>query len=169
MCDYTSGFRPPEMVKLRLAVTVSPKLKRRNDLVTIVPLSQTCPTILEAWHHRIEVDLPPPWGSGARWAKCDMLATVGYARLNLPYMEHPVTGSRQFVQRQLTGTDVVALRRACAAALGIVIEGYPPCGYIRTVPALPGLLGIRLKSKLAWRSPGVASTRLDESPSQAIG
>ena len=122
MCDFTPGFRPPEMVKLRLAVTISPKLKRRNDLVTIVPLSQSAPAPVEAWHHRIDLDLPPPWGAGARWAKCDMLATVGYARLDLPYSKHPVTGSRQRVQRMLPAADVAALRAAIAAALGIVIE-----------------------------------------------
>lgn len=119
VCDYGTGFREPEMVKRRLAVTISPKLKRRNDLVTVVPLSQTEPLAFEAWHCRIDEDVPLPWGPGPRWAKCDMIATVAYARLNLPHFRHPVTGVRQFVQIELDAIKVAELRAAAAAALGI--------------------------------------------------
>ncbi|SDA34652.1 type II toxin-antitoxin system PemK/MazF family toxin [Sphingomonas sp. NFR15] len=119
VCDYSTGFREPEMVKRRLAVTISPKLKRRNDLVTVVPLSTTAPHAEEPWHHRLELTLPPPWGDGPRWAKCDMLATVGYARLNLPHTRHPVTGARRYVQIQVSDEDVLALLHATRCALGI--------------------------------------------------
>lgn len=120
ICDYSTGFREPEMVKRRLAVTISPKLKRRNDLVTVVPLSQTVPKDLEPWHCQIDLDLPDPWGGGPRWAKADMLATVGYARLNLPHTKHPVTGTRTYVQVELDRHLVEALRRCAAAAIGFI-------------------------------------------------
>lgn len=120
VCDYAAGgFRQPEMTKRRLAVTISPKLKRRNDLVTVVPLSQTKPTPLEPWHTELIVAVPHPWGGGPRWAKCDMVATVGYARLNLPHTRHPVTNQRLFVQIELPEHEVEALRKAVSAALGI--------------------------------------------------
>jgi uncharacterized protein YifN (PemK superfamily) len=122
VCDYAKGgFRPPEMTKRRLAVTVSPKLKRRNDLVTVVPLSATRPSPIETWHVPLDLDVPAPWGDAARWAKCDMVATVGYDRLNLPHFRHHVTGSRQFWQHELSEGIIVELRRAVASALGIVI------------------------------------------------
>lgn len=64
ICNYTTGFRPPEMIKRRLAVTISPKLKRRNDLVTVVPLSATPPVPTEKWHVELHDDIPEPWGQG---------------------------------------------------------------------------------------------------------
>lgn len=124
VCDYAKGgFRPPEMAKRRLAVTVSPKLKRRNDLVTVVPLSATPPSPMEAWHVALEIAVPDPWGDVPRWAKCDMVATVGYDRLDLPHFRHHVTGTRQYWQHELSAELVAELRRAVASALGIVIAG----------------------------------------------
>ena len=84
ICDYTTGFRKPEMIKKRLCVVVSPKLKRRDDLVSVVPLSESAPDPTEHWHHKIEL-VSKSWGDGPRWAKCDMIATVGYARLSRPH------------------------------------------------------------------------------------
>ena len=110
------------MVKRRLAVTLSPKLKRRDALVTVVPLSMSVPTPVERWHVTVDDDVPDPWGPGPRWAKCDMVATVGYARLNLPHSKHHVTGARQYHQIELRDDVVVRLRRAVAAAIGMAIE-----------------------------------------------
>ena len=122
ICDYQmGGFIPPEMSKRRLAITISPKLKRRNNLVTVVPLSTTAPDHVEAWHLPINLAIPAPWGDAPRWAKCDMIATVAYSRVNLPHFRHPVTGSRQHWQYELSTELVDDLRRAVANALGIVI------------------------------------------------
>ena len=120
ICDYATGFIKPEMVKRRLAITISPKLKRRNDLVSVVPLSETASVPVEEWHHKIDLKVPPPWGDGPRWAKCDMVATVCYGRLNLPHTKHPVTGTRTYVQIELPEV-VDELRRKVALALGISI------------------------------------------------
>ncbi|MEG3124431.1 type II toxin-antitoxin system PemK/MazF family toxin [Sphingomonas sp. GB1N7] len=119
LCDYSTGFKEPEMVKRRLAVIISPKLKRRNDLATVVPLSKSEPLYLEPWHFQVDQDIPEPWGPGPRWAKCDMLATVGYRRLDLPHGRHAVTNARIHHQVELDESIVEALRRAAAAALGI--------------------------------------------------
>jgi len=40
ICDF-KGFVPPEMVKRRPAVIVSPRMRKREGLCTIVPLSTT--------------------------------------------------------------------------------------------------------------------------------
>lgn len=42
LCDY-SGFRPPEMVKRRPVIVLSPRLAHRQHLATVVPLSTTVP------------------------------------------------------------------------------------------------------------------------------
>jgi uncharacterized protein YifN (PemK superfamily) len=41
--DFDQGFKVPEMVKRRLAVVISPVIKERGPLVTVVPLSTTAP------------------------------------------------------------------------------------------------------------------------------
>ena len=40
MCDFRTGFKPPEMVKMRPVVVVSGK---RTGVGTVVPLSATAP------------------------------------------------------------------------------------------------------------------------------
>jgi len=90
--------------------------------VTVVPLSMSAPTPVEPWHIEVPDEIPEPWGPGPRWAKCDMVATVGYTRLNLPHSKHRVTGVRQYHQIELEKAKVDQLRRAVSAAIGIVIE-----------------------------------------------
>lgn len=107
------------MVKRRLCVTISPKLKRRNDLVSVIPLSESVPEPVEEWHHKVELTIPDPWGDGPRWAACDMVATVGYNRLSRPFTKHHVTGTRLFVSVQLDADTIRALRSKVALALGI--------------------------------------------------
>ena len=110
------------MVKRRLAVIVSPKLKRRDNLASVVPLSMTAPTSPEPWHVSIDLQLEHPWGPGTRWAKCDLISTVGYQRLDLPHYRHPVTNKRLYSQVEVEPGALDALRRAVACALGIRIE-----------------------------------------------
>ena len=43
LCDYSSGFRPPEMAKRRPSVVISLRLPHRNGLCTVVPLSGSSP------------------------------------------------------------------------------------------------------------------------------
>lgn len=83
VCDYSTGFRAPEMVKRRLCVVITPRLRRRHGLCTVVPLSQTAPDPVEGYPHEITLgqSLPKPWEGNKRWAKADMFATVGYERL----------------------------------------------------------------------------------------
>jgi mRNA interferase MazF len=118
VCDYSAGFLVPEMVKKRLCITISPRLRRREGLVAVVPLSQTQPHQLEAWHVPLTVDVPH-WGGERRWAACDMLATVGFHRLNQPHTRNPVTGARRHRQIELCDQLVNDLRRAVCAGLGL--------------------------------------------------
>ena len=62
LCNYDSGFRPPEMVKKRPCIIISPRLPHREQLCTVVPLSTTRPLRETTYQLKIDLDLPPPWG-----------------------------------------------------------------------------------------------------------
>jgi len=106
------------MIKRRLCVVVSPKLKRRDNLVSVVPLSESAPEPEQAWHFKVDL-VSKSWGNGPRWAKCDMIATVGYRRLSRPHYRHEVTGARMFERLALSPPDLAALKAGVAVALGI--------------------------------------------------
>jgi mRNA interferase MazF len=106
--DYTTGFREPEMVKRRPVVTISPRLKRRDGLITVVPLSTTPPTPVCDHHCRLTIDpaLPEPFDSPEMWVKADMLATVGFARLDLIRTGRDESGA--YVSFTATGAELFA-------------------------------------------------------------
>ena len=54
MCDFNTGFKPPEMIKRRPVVVIAPHPKRQIGLCTIVPLSTTTPVPVEPFHHRMD-------------------------------------------------------------------------------------------------------------------
>ncbi|MCB1342098.1 MAG: type II toxin-antitoxin system PemK/MazF family toxin [Pseudooceanicola sp.] len=58
--DLSEGFRPPEMVKRRPAIVLSPALPDRPQLCAIVPLSTTPPRTPRAHHMQITFDPPLP-------------------------------------------------------------------------------------------------------------
>lgn len=118
ICDYTTGFKPPEMVKRRLCVVVSPKLKRRDSLVSVVPLSESEPEPLEAWHLKIAL-VSKSWGDGPRWAACDMIATISYSRLSRPHYRHPVSSVRLYEKLALSKADMAEIRSKVTLALGL--------------------------------------------------
>lgn len=119
LCDYGSGFIVPEMVKRRPVVVVSPRLRRRADLVAVVPLSTTEPRPLEL--HQCEVilvqPLPPPFSDPRMWAKADMLATVSMARLDRFRVK--VGGQRQYRTGQITAAQLIEIRSAILHGLGL--------------------------------------------------
>lgn len=120
LCDYDTGFRPPEMVKRRPCIVVSPRLAHRDGLGTVVPLSGTAPERPIPYHVKVELDLPPPWGFQPRWAKADMLATVCFGRLDMFRTERDrLTGNRKYLQIKLKSEDVEAVRAAILHSLGL--------------------------------------------------
>jgi uncharacterized protein YifN (PemK superfamily) len=123
ICDY-HGFKVPEMVKRRLAVVISPRLKRRDGLCTVVPLSTLDPVPVEAWHYQFELpkEPPEPFEGKVKWAKCDMLATVGFHRLLLPHTR-TAAGVRQNVIIRIGQGHLGAILNGVRSALGIAIAG----------------------------------------------
>lgn len=122
ICDYPKDLRAPEMVKRRPVIVVSPKLKHRNDLVTVVPLSTTRPRIIMPYHHELTLNLPNPWDSAVCWAICDHPITVCFSRLNLIRGPKDRRGKRVYIQKTIVSEDLLALKSGLAAALGIEIK-----------------------------------------------
>ena len=125
LCDYSlGGFRPPEMVKRRPAVVISPRLPKREGLCTVVPLSGTPAPDGVSYQVRITLDepLPEPFGKAEWWAKADMLATVGFGRLDLFRTKcDPAAGERAFLHPRLSQTELWRIRQAVLYALAMEV------------------------------------------------
>lgn len=120
ICDYT-GFREPEMVKRRPVVLISPRLKRRDTLATVVPLSTTPPDSVSDFHYELELDqpLPAPFDSPKMWVKADMLATVGFHRLDLIRSGRGADGKRKYLTQKITMVQLRCVYRAVLHAIGM--------------------------------------------------
>ncbi|MCH4151968.1 MAG: type II toxin-antitoxin system PemK/MazF family toxin [Sphingobium sp.] len=120
LCNYDTGFVAPEMTKLRPVVVVSPRLRKRGELVGVVPLSTTEPDQLEDHHCRIEMAKPlsQNYPSLIMWAKCDMLATVARSRLDR-FKAGRVDGSRIYVSGHLDIDQLKAVRASILYGLGL--------------------------------------------------
>jgi uncharacterized protein YifN (PemK superfamily) len=122
LCDYSlGGFREPERVKRRPAVVISPRLPHRDGLCTVVPLSSSPATRDVDYVIRLEISppLPEPFGYAVVWAKCDMIATISFERLDLFWTARDQLGKRRYVQPKLPETDLARVRRGVLFALGI--------------------------------------------------
>ena len=115
ICDFSEGFRPHEMVMIRPVVVISPR-RRTSHLVTVVPLSSVPPAPPEPWHYC----LPPgayPSARGEIWAKCDVVMTVGLARLDRVKVR--IGGQRVYQAFELHESDLAAILACVKAALGL--------------------------------------------------
>ncbi|WP_083507677.1 type II toxin-antitoxin system PemK/MazF family toxin [Aureimonas frigidaquae] len=122
LCNYSTGFIKPEMVKLRPVVIVSPRLRRRADLVAVVPLSTTPPNPAEPHHCCLSlvVPLPAPFETPQMWAKCDMVSTVALSRLDrFRDGRAPGGGARRFRTGNVSAAQLIEIRRAILHGLGL--------------------------------------------------
>ena len=121
LCDYArGGFQPPEMVKRRPAIVISPRLPHRDGLCTVVPVSSDRPNHEVDYVVRLEFNppLPEPFSYRVAWAKCDMLATVGFERLDLFHTARDQTGKRRYLHPKLTDTDLEPVKAGVLNAIG---------------------------------------------------
>ncbi|MFG6589995.1 type II toxin-antitoxin system PemK/MazF family toxin [Sulfitobacter sp. 1A12157] len=121
LCDYSrGGFQPPEMVKRRPAIVVSPRLRHRTGLLTVVPLSTSPPDRIEDYHCRIELPYSlPNFPQTICWVKADMLATVGFGRLDLFRTDRDHTGKRKYLTPRISEHEFEKVVASLKAALGI--------------------------------------------------
>lgn len=122
ICDYSTGFRKPEMVKERLAVVVSQRLPHRDGLCTVVPLSTTPSRAGIKYQCKVELpfEAPAPYPGKIKWAKADMLATLCYDRMGLPYTgRDKLTGKRKYLKIILAEDELKKIRHAMLHALSL--------------------------------------------------
>ena len=119
--DFGRGFKAPEMVKRRLCVVVSPPIKARGNLCTVVPLSTTPPHPVEAYHYAFTIpfQLPARWGSVERWVKGDMVCAVGFHRVDLLLLGKDRRGKRWYQKNTVSRMHLMRIEDAIAAGLGL--------------------------------------------------
>jgi mRNA interferase MazF len=118
-CDF-SGFVAPEMVKARWVVVVSPKFIERPRLVTVVPLSTTAPNPVENYHVKLSSVLPHNEGDDVVvWAKCDMVFSASFNRLNPWWRDKSKLGKRVYIPVLLTAEEMMEIRHGVIHSLGL--------------------------------------------------
>lgn len=117
ICNFDGGFTPPEMVKCRPVVVVSDASSHGRGLCSVVPLSSTQPDRIMAWHHALPTLTVPGMQTVPRWAKCDMVATVAFRRLNAPYLRS--RSGRRYINTYLPTADLEAVAACLRAYLAL--------------------------------------------------
>lgn len=115
ICDYDTGFSPPEMTKKRRVVIVSEDDHNKYGLCTTVPFSTTPPGSVQPFHVRFEPkrytflhqELPT-------WAKCNMINTVSAARLDR------ILVGGQYLSPRLEKEDLLRIYKAMLTVFGRV-------------------------------------------------
>lgn len=87
-------------------------------LCTVIPLSTTEPNPVRQWHHPMPHLQIKGWqANGVVWAKCDMLCTVSFDRLNKPYVKS--RHGRNYITHKLHDDDLSAILAGVRAYLGL--------------------------------------------------
>lgn len=120
ICDF-KGLNAPEMTKRRPVIVISPRLKYRTKLCTIVPLSTTVPTKIEPYHYKLNIapPLPSPYDNSHAWVKADMLYTVSFDRLTPPFIKKDPSGKREYDARVIEKLDLIKIQECVLYGLGL--------------------------------------------------
>jgi len=118
--DLNEGFRPPEMVKRRPALVLSPPILGREFMCSIVPLSTTEPNHVHTHHMQLSFDppLPHPYDSPIMWLKGDIVLTVAFHRLRLLFSGWN-QGQRVYDVRVVEPDTLERVRVCVRAGLGL--------------------------------------------------
>ncbi|MAW99550.1 MAG: hypothetical protein CMN72_07855 [Sphingomonas sp.] len=121
-CDYSVGFRVPEMVKRRPVVVISPKIMNRHHLCTVVALSTSEPDPVMPYHCQIDIrpQLPAPFQSDGIWVKGDMVNSVGFHRLDLIRLGTS-NGKRQYLYDPIDADTLRRIRQCVLHGMGMSI------------------------------------------------
>ncbi|MGJ3264786.1 MAG: type II toxin-antitoxin system PemK/MazF family toxin [Salinarimonas sp.] len=82
VCHFGLGFRPPEMIKTRPVLVISPKRRDNVKLCTVLPISSTAPEEVRPFHYRLPEGTLSASKYAEAWIKGDMVATVAHHRLD---------------------------------------------------------------------------------------
>lgn len=120
ICDFT-GFKEPEMTKRRPVIVVSPRFRRRKGLCSVVPLSTTAPNPPLLYHYKLHTNppLPAPYNANEHWVKADMVYTVSFDRLFLPFDKKNTNGKRMYDVRVIDKLDLIKIQECIIHGLGL--------------------------------------------------
>ena len=114
MCDFGAGFKPPEMTKRRPVVVLA-KPSDSTRLCVVVPLSTVAPATPKPFRHQMDPkSVPASLGAQPSWAKCDMLYTVSWERL-----DRVRVSKRKFGSVDVCAEDLDAIRLGVKKALNL--------------------------------------------------
>ena len=121
MCDFTQGFMNPEMDKKRPVIVLTPNIKSRHNLCTVVALSTTRPSKAMPYHCQIDLNPPLParYDSEGLWVKGDMVNAVGFHRLDLISTGKDRSGVRQYYTHCLNEETLKQVYRCVLHGMGI--------------------------------------------------
>lgn len=121
MCDFTQGFKNPEMDKKRPVIILSPKIKTRHHLCTVVSLSTTPPTKIMPYHAQLDINPPLPdfYQSTGVWVKGDMVNAVGFHRLDLIRTGKDVFGKRTYYLHPISEDQMKIVKSCILRAIGL--------------------------------------------------
>lgn len=124
MCRFPDGHSAPEMVKTRpvLVLNSNAQIRANGGLVTVVPISMTAPDPVKPWHVQMPlVCIPQPMRHlvGDRWAKCDMVYTYHYSRLDFATGPKVAAGKRKYHSGKADLETMRMVRRCVAEYLAV--------------------------------------------------
>jgi mRNA interferase MazF len=113
MCDFDTGFVPPEMTKVRHVVVISPRHRRNTGSCLVVPFSTVAPNPVEPFHYRIAANAYSFFKKDTDvWAKADLLSHVSFGRLDR------VLDGGKYCSPRLSPSDLKGIQSAVWEALG---------------------------------------------------
>lgn len=122
MCDFSQGFKEPEMTKKRPVLVVS-SIRKRGGLVTVACISTSTPSPVEPYHYLLPKASMPrmkEFQEKESWVKADMIYTVGFQRLDqIRLPTRGADGKRMYYQDRLGREQMQAIRKCLLAGLGI--------------------------------------------------
>src|SRR3569833_2212618 len=116
LCNFASGFHPPEMCKVRPVVVLSPKRDNRNTCI-VVPLSTVAPRFPRKFHHQLDLmSMPAQLRDRASWVKGNLVTAVGLWRIERLAKLSKSSEQETFASHKVTQEDWDAIKRAVIAA-----------------------------------------------------
>jgi len=125
LCDFSQGFKKPEMVKNhRPVVVLTPPIDGRFNLVTVLALSTREPTPIMPYHYKLPKASMPQLGrfqESDTWVKGDMIYTVGFHRLDLIRLNkrNVNTGKRLYFRRKLGRSQMAEIYKCMLNGLNL--------------------------------------------------
>jgi mRNA interferase MazF len=121
VCNFNGTFKEPEMVKPRCVIVLSPRIRARAKLCTVVCLSSTEPDHVMPYHCQLDIrpHLPRPWDSDGIWVKGDMVYSIGFHRLDLIRLGKDRDGKRIYRMEILTADQMKKVKCCVLRGLGM--------------------------------------------------